>query len=118
MLAVVRVKFATPPKTKKNDPPPPGLCLKGRGGGGIGAVPERLQSGRRGCESGWGVGGYWRLEMRLGLVLGYGNAFGVESGQWGGGRGVSPPPPPQAIPSPPRGGYYGDKTRRIHPLAS
>ena len=30
--------------------------------------------------------------MRLGLVLGYGNAFGVESGQWGGGRGVNPPP--------------------------
>ena len=71
------------------------LRLKGRGG--IGAVPERLQSGHRGCESGWGVGGYWRLEMRLGLVLGYGNAFGVGSGQWGGG---SPPPPLQAIPWP------------------
>ena len=25
-------------------------------------------------------GVYWRLEMLLGLVLGYGNAFGVESG--------------------------------------
>ena len=34
-----------------------------------------------------GGGGYWRLEMRLGLLLGYGNAFGVESGPecWGGG---------------------------------
>ena len=32
-----------------------------------------------------GGGGFWRLEMRLGLVLGYGNAFGVESVQWGGG---------------------------------
>ena len=30
--------------------------------------------------------------MRLGLVLGYGDAFGVESVQWGGGRGVPPPP--------------------------
>ena len=37
--------------------------------------------------------------MRLGLVLGYGNAFGVESGPecWGGGRGY-PPPPFQAMP--------------------
>ena len=45
-------------------------------------------------------GGYWRLEMRLGLVLGYGNAFGVESGPecWGGG---GYPPPLQAIPCPP-----------------
>ena len=60
-------------------PPAAGLCLKGRGG--IEAVPERLQSGHRGWESGWGGGGFWRLEMRLGLVLGYGNAFGVESGQ-------------------------------------
>ena len=43
-------------------------------------------------------GGYWRLEMRLGLMLGYGNAFGVESGPecWG-GEGY-PPPPFQAIP--------------------
>ena len=30
-----------------------------------------------------GGGGYWRLEMRLGLVLGYGNASRVESGQSG-----------------------------------
>ena len=39
-------------------------------------------------------GGYWRLEMRLALVLGSGNAFGLESGAecWG-GRGVTPPPP-------------------------
>ena len=34
--------------------------------------------------------------MRLGLVLGYGNAFGVESVQWG--RGEGSPPPLQAIP--------------------
>ena len=71
--------------------PRPGLCLKGRGT--IGAVPERLQSCHRGCEIGWGGGGFWRLEMRVGLVLEYGNAFGVESVQWGGGRGVTPPPP-------------------------
>ena len=64
------------------------LLFKGRRGqgrallegeGAIGAVPERLQSGHGGCESGW-WGGYWRLERRLGLVLGDGNAFGVESG--------------------------------------
>ena len=53
--------------------------MKGRGA--IGEIPERLQSGN------WDVkrlgGGYWRLEMRLGL--GYGNAYGVESGPecWG-----------------------------------
>ena len=41
-------------------------------------------------------GGYWRLEMRLGLVLGYGKAFGVDSGPWGGGRGLAPPPPPSS----------------------
>ena len=46
-----------------------------------------------------GGGGFWRLEMRLGLVLGYGNAFGVESGQWGGGRGVTPPPPFKRFPA-------------------
>ena len=42
-------------------------------------------------------GGYWRLEMRLGRVSGYGNAFGVESGpkRWGGG---GYPPPLEAIP--------------------
>ena len=43
------------------------------------------------------MGGYWRLEMRMGRVLGYGNAVGVESVQWGGGGGY-PPPPLQAIP--------------------
>ena len=51
--------------------PLPGLCLKGRG---IRAVPERLQSGHRGCESGWGGGG------------------GAVSGSWkcGWGPGTSP----------------------------
>ena len=71
-----------------------GLCLKGRGA--IGTVPERLQSGHKGCQSGWGVGGFWRLEMRLVLVLGYGNAFGVDQGSGEGGGGY--PPPLQAIP--------------------
>ena len=45
-----------------------GPCLKGTGA--IRAVAERLQSGHRGCQSGWGVGGYWRLEMRLGAGVG------------------------------------------------
>ena len=64
-----------------------GLCLKGTGANG--AVPERLPSGHRGCDSGSG-GGYWRLERRLGLVLRYGNAFGADSRPevFGG-----PPPP-------------------------
>ena len=80
-------------------PHPPGLCLKGRGA--IGAVPERVQSGHRGCESGWGVGGFWRLGMRLWLVLGCGNASGVESGQWGrGGGGCYPPLPATTCPQP------------------
>ena len=66
-----------------------GLCLKGRGA--IGAVPERLQSGHRGCESGWG--------RRL---LAVGNAVGAGVGVWeclwgrisavGRGEGGSPPP--------------------------
>ena len=66
-----------------------GLCLKGRGANG--AVPGRLPSGHRGCDSGWG-GGYWRLEMRLGLGLRYGNAFGINSRpECLGGRGTPPP---------------------------
>ena len=68
-----------------------GLCLKGRGGGG---APGQSQSGCRavtGDVKAVGGGGFWRLEMRLRLVLRYGNAFGVESVQWGGGRGVPPP---------------------------
>ena len=69
-----------------------GLCLKGKGGV-IGAVPERLQSGHRGCESGWG--------RRL---LAVGNAVGAGVGVWeclwgrvsavGRGEGGAPPPPP------------------------
>ena len=47
-----------------------------------------------------GGGGYWRLEMRLGLVLGYGNAFGVESGPECWGRGGYPPPPLKRFPAP------------------
>ena len=42
--------------------------------------------------------------MRLGLVLGYGNGFGVEAGPecWGGGEGVTPPPlSSDALPPPP-----------------
>ena len=56
------------------------------------AVPERLQSGHRGCGSGWGGGGRLLAVGNAGLVLGSGNVFGGESGQWGGVRGVPPPP--------------------------
>ena len=35
-------------------------------------------------------GGYWRLEMRVGLALGCGNTFGVESGPESWGNGVPP----------------------------
>ena len=44
----------------------------------MGAILEQLQSGHRGFVKTvlGGAGGYWRL----GLVLGYGNAVGVESG--------------------------------------
>ena len=82
---------------------PHSLDTRGGGGGralleGEGCDWEKFQSG---CRAVTGdvkrLGGYWRLEMRLGLVLGYGNAFGVESGPecWGGGGN---PPPLQAIP--------------------
>ena len=38
-----------------------GLCLSLKGRGATGAVPERLQSGYRGRESGWGaVTGGWK----------------------------------------------------------
>ena len=68
-------------------PPPRRALLEGEGGhrGSPRAVAERSQGAV-------GGGGFWRLEMRSGLVLGYGNAFGVESVQWGGGRGTTPPP--------------------------
>ena len=55
----------------------------------LGAMPVQLRSGYRGLE--WRLRcGYWRLEMRLGLVSGYGNASGPESGPefWEG----APPP--------------------------
>ena len=72
-----------------------GLCLKGRGA--IGEIPERLQSGHRGCKA---VGG--RL-LAVGNPVGAG--VGVWEWLWGrvragvlGGRGVPPPPPLQAIP--------------------
>ena len=45
-------------------------------------------------------GGFWRLEMRLGRVLGYGNAFGVESGPECWGEGVPPPPLFKRFPAP------------------
>ena len=51
---------------------------------------------------GEGGDGYWRLDMRLGLVLGYGNAFGAEWGPecWG-----VPPPPFKPCPAWVGGGY-------------
>ena len=58
---------------------------------GEGGQSGQSQSGCRavtGDAKAVGGGGFWRLEMRLG----YGNAFRVESAQWGGGRGVPPPP--------------------------
>ena len=66
------------------------LCLKERGT--LGAIPQQLQSGCRGLRARFG-GGYCRFEMRLRLVLGNANAFGValwpEPGEgglhWGGG---------------------------------
>ena len=67
-----------------------GLCLKWRGA--IGAVPEQLHSGHRGCESGRG--------RRL---LAAGNAVGAGVGVWeslwgrvsavGRGEGGTPPAP-------------------------
>ena len=64
--------------------------------GVIGAVPERLQSGHGDLKA--VGGGYWRLEIRLGRVGGYGNAFGVESGPQSWRR--VPPPPPGSEPLP------------------
>ena len=58
---------------------------------------------------GGAVSGGWKCGW--GPVLGYGNAFAVESGQWGGGEGGTPPPlqampwgpPPPSRRSPSRG---------------
>ena len=76
---------------------PHGVAQWGTGGGGGRALLEgeggpsgQSQSSCRavtGDVKAVGGGGFWRLEMRLG----YGNAFRVESAQWGGGRGVPPP---------------------------
>ena len=71
-----------------------GLCLKGRGA--IREIPERLQSGHRGCEA---VGG--RL-LAVGNAVGAG--VGVQGCLWGRvragvlGGGGGTPPPLQAIP--------------------
>ena len=74
-----------PPGTQH---PALGALLAGERGdrGSSRAVAERSQGMRKRLG-----GGYWRLEMQLGLALGYGDAFGVESGPecWG-GRGVPP----------------------------
>ena len=61
------------------------LCLRGRGA--IVAVPERLQSGHEGCESGWGWavtggwtcgwGGCWGMGMPLGQSQGGGGGGGT-----------------------------------------
>ena len=66
-----------------------GLCLKGRGA--IREIPDRLQSGHRGCEA---VGGrLLAVGNAVGAGVGYRDAFGVESVPecWGGGRGDPPP---------------------------
>ena len=73
------------------------------GGGGV--PSGQSQSGCRavtGDVNAVGGGGFWRLGMRLGLALGCGNAFGVESGQWGRG-GTPPPPSSDSLPPPPWG---------------
>ena len=60
--------------------------------GDSGTAMERSQ----GFVKAVGGGGYWRSQMRLGLVLGCGNASGAESGPgffWGG----NPSPPFQAL---------------------
>ena len=90
-------------------PPGPGLCLKGRGA--IGAVPGRLQSGHRGCESGWG-----RRLLAVGNAVGaavgvweclWGGVRAVGRGEGGGGRGAQGPTareprerPPHRSPTP------------------
>ena len=78
------------PRSLSGTPPPdPGICLKGRGA--TGTIPEQLQSSQGTVKA---VGGrLLAVEMRLGLVLGYGNCFGVESGPESLGTGGTPPPP-------------------------
>ena len=57
------------------------------------------------------AGGYWRLEMRLGLVWGHGNAFGVESGPQS--CGGLPPSPVKRVP-----GGGGGVAKRDQPYSS
>ena len=95
IAAVVALMVWTIRKAQRHGKPP-ALGLQGgihlKGTGALGAIPGPLQGGYRGPQKRLG-GGYWRLEMRLRLVLGYGNAFGVESGleSWG-RRGATPLP--------------------------
>ena len=83
--------------------PPQGFARVG--GGVTGAIPQRLQSGYRGCKSGWGaVGGGW--DCGWGWCWGVEILFGQSEG-WGlCGEGVHPPPfkrfPAPAPPSSPR----------------
>ena len=66
-----------------------GLCLKGRGA--TREIPERLQSGHRGCEA---VGGrFLAVENAVGAGVGVqGCLWGrVRAGVLGGGRGDPPP---------------------------
>ena len=56
-----------------------------------------------GCRAVTGDVSYWRLDVRLGRVLGYGNAFGVELGADCCGGGGGPHPPHfKRFPAPPR----------------
>ena len=64
-------------------------------GGGGGGRSGQFQSGCRavtGHVKAVGGGGYWRLEMRLGLALGYGKPLGWSQGRSVGVGGGTPPP--------------------------
>ena len=94
---------------------PPRLCLKGRTT--LGAIPQQLQSGCRGLRARFG-GGFRRFEMRLRLVLGSANAFGVALGPESGEGGEPPTPPPphptrfKQFPAPPPCGWEKDEISR------
>ena len=60
--------------------------------GGDGGSPVAATGRGEGRRNRLGSG-YWRLGGRLGLVLGWGDAFGVESGRSVGGEGGYPRPP-------------------------
>ena len=95
---VLRPVFGPPVPTH----PPPGLCLKGRGGhqGSSRAVAERSQGMRKRLWGERAVSGGWKCGW--GWCWGMGMPLGWSQGSGEGGGGYPPPPSSDSLPPPPK----------------